>query len=86
MERVSIVVTCRNGVTKNKFRQHNVTMIGNSFLRGIRENVELSLNNKLGIYSMVKPGCDLNNLLESAKSVFRKFNPQRCNPHLRKFK
>jgi hypothetical protein len=44
-------------------------MIGHSFLRGIRENVELSLNNKSGIYSMVRPGCDLNTLLESAKSV-----------------
>jgi hypothetical protein len=44
-------------------------MIGDSFLRGIRENVELSLNNKSGIYSMVRPGCDLNTLLESAKSV-----------------
>jgi len=60
------LMTCRNGVTKNKLRQHNVTMIGDSFLRGIRENVELSLNNKFGIHSMVKPGCDLNTLLESA--------------------
>jgi hypothetical protein len=50
METVSSVVTCRNGVTKNKVRRHNVTMIGDSFLRGIRENVELSINNKFGIY------------------------------------
>jgi len=42
-----------NSVTKNKLRQHKVTMIGDSFLRGIRENVELSLRNKFGIYSMV---------------------------------
>jgi hypothetical protein len=44
-------------------------MIGDSFLRGIRENVELSLSDKFGIYSMVKPGCKLNILLESTKSV-----------------
>jgi hypothetical protein len=44
-------------------------MIGDSFLRGIRENVELSLSNKFGIYSMVKPGCELNTLLESANSA-----------------
>jgi hypothetical protein len=44
-------------------------MIGDSFLRGIRENVELSVSNKFGIYSMVKPGCELSTLLESAKSV-----------------
>jgi hypothetical protein len=31
--------------------------------------VELSLHNKFGIYGMVKPGCDLNTLLESTKSV-----------------
>jgi hypothetical protein len=36
---------------------------------GIRENVELSLSNKFDIYSMVKPGCELNTLLESANSV-----------------
>jgi hypothetical protein len=44
-------------------------MIGDSFLRGIRENVELSLSNKFDIYSMIKPGCELNTLLESANSV-----------------
>jgi hypothetical protein len=44
-------------------------MIGDSFLGGIRENVELSLSNKFGIYCMVNPGYDLNTLLESAKSV-----------------
>ena len=36
---------------------------------GIRENVELSLSNKFDIYSMVKPGCELNTLLESANRV-----------------
>jgi hypothetical protein len=44
-------------------------MIDDRFFRGIRESVELSLNNKFGICSMVKPGYDLNTLLESAKSV-----------------
>ena len=44
-------------------------MIGDSFLRGVRENVELSLSNKFGMYSMVKPGCELNTLLESANSA-----------------
>jgi hypothetical protein len=44
-------------------------MIGDRFFRGIRKNVELSLNNKFDIFSIVKPGCDLNTLLESAKSV-----------------
>jgi hypothetical protein len=69
METVSSVFTHNNSVTQNKLRQCNVTMIGDSFLREIRENVELSLSNKFGIYSMVKPGCELNTLLESAKSA-----------------
>jgi hypothetical protein len=43
-----------------------VTLIGDSFRRGIRENVELSLSNKFGIYSMIKPGCKLNTPLQSA--------------------
>jgi hypothetical protein len=55
-----------NSGIKKKFRQHKVTLIGDSFLRGIRENVELSHNNKFGIYSMLKPGCNLNTLLQSA--------------------
>ena len=59
METVSSVVTYMNSVTKNKLRQHKITMIGDSFLRGIRENVELSLSDKFGIHSMVKPGCEL---------------------------
>ena len=69
MERVSSVVIYMNSVTKSKLRQHKITMIGDSLLRGIRENVELSLSNKFGIYNMVKPGCELNTLLESANSV-----------------
>jgi len=44
-------------------------MISDSFLRGVRENVEASLTDKFGIYSVLKPGCELNTLLESAKSV-----------------
>jgi len=44
-------------------------MIGDSFLREIRENVELSLGNKFGEYSMVKAGWELNILFESANSV-----------------
>jgi hypothetical protein len=46
-----------------------VTKIGDSFLRGIRENVELSLCNKFSTYSMVKPGCELKPLFESANSA-----------------
>ena len=83
---MSSVVTCRNGVTRNKLRQHYVTMIGDSFLRGIGENVKLSLNNKFSLYSMVKPGCDLNTLLRISKKCFRNFNPQKCNPHLWRIK
>jgi hypothetical protein len=71
METVSSVVTHKNSATQNKLRQHNVTMIGDSCLREMRENVELSLGNKFGIYSMVKPGCELNTLIESAKSASR---------------
>jgi len=56
MKSVSSVVTYKDSVTRNKPRQHKVTMIGDSFLRGIRENVELSLSNEFSIYSMVKPG------------------------------
>jgi len=59
-------VSYKNSGIKKKFRQHKVTLIGDSFLRGIRENVELSLSNKFGIYSMLKPGCKLNTLLETA--------------------
>jgi hypothetical protein len=44
-------------------------MIGDSFLRRIRENVDLSLSSEYSAYSMVKPGCELNTLLESANST-----------------
>jgi hypothetical protein len=60
MKTVLSVVTHVNSATRNKLRQHKVTMIGDSFLRGITENVEYSLSSKVGIYSMFKPGCDLN--------------------------
>jgi hypothetical protein len=40
-ETVSSVGTYRNIAAKNKLIQHKLTMIGDSFLRGIRENVEL---------------------------------------------
>jgi len=59
METVPSIVTHKNSVTKKKVRQHNVTTIGDSFLREIRENVESSLSDKFGIYSVVKPGCEL---------------------------
>jgi hypothetical protein len=60
---VSSEVTYKNHVIKNKFRQHKVTMIGDSFVSGIKENVELSLSNKFSTYSVVKPGCELKTLL-----------------------
>jgi hypothetical protein len=44
-------------------------MIGNSLLRGIRENVQLSLCNTFSTYSMVKSGCELKTVLESANSA-----------------
>ena len=56
-------------MTKNNLSQHQVIMIGDSFLRGIRENVGFSLSNQFSTYSMVKPGCDLKNLLESANGT-----------------
>jgi hypothetical protein len=60
---------CRHSAAKKKPIQPNIMMIGDSFLRGIRDIVELSLSDKFGVYSMVKPGCKLNTRLESAKSV-----------------
>ena len=66
MKTVSSEVSYKNSGIKKKFRRHKVTLIGDSFLRGIGENVELSLSNKFGIYSMLKPGCKLNTLLQSA--------------------
>jgi hypothetical protein len=66
--------TGRISEAKNKPIQHNTIMTGDSFLRGIRENVELSLSDKFGLYSLVKPGCKINTLLESAKSVIVRLN------------
>ena len=74
MKTVSSEMTFVNCITKNKLKQYKVTMIGDSFHRGIRENVELSLSNKFDIYSMVKPGCELNALLESANTVEYQYN------------
>jgi hypothetical protein len=68
---MNIEVSYKNSGIKKTYRQHKVTLIGDSFLRGIRENVELSLSNKCGIYSMLKPGCKLNTLLESANRTSR---------------
>ena len=62
-------MTYKNNVIKNMFRQHKVTIIGDRLLRGIRENVELSLSNKFSTYRMVKPGCELKTLFESANSA-----------------
>jgi hypothetical protein len=44
-------------------------MAGEQILRGIRDNVDLSLSNKFSTYSMVKPGGDLKTILESANSA-----------------
>jgi len=49
---------------KNKIKQ-KMLLIGDSFLRGIRENVELT-SDKFSIYSLMHPGGDLNTTLQSA--------------------
>jgi len=54
-----------NNMKDKKSEQHQIVMFGDSFLRRIRENVALSLSSKYCTYSMVKPGCELNTLLES---------------------
>jgi hypothetical protein len=59
-------VTYKNKVKERKSEEHKVVMIGDSFLRQIRENVDLSLSSKYSTYSIVKPGCELDSLLESA--------------------
>jgi len=70
IEKVSNEVGYKNRENKKqKFNQHKVIMIGDSFLRGIREIVELSISNKFGIYSLLKPGCKLNTLLQSANGA-----------------
>jgi hypothetical protein len=45
-------------------------MFGDSFLSGIRENVDLSLSSKYSLYSLVKPGCKLNCLIESTSKFY----------------
>ena len=55
-----------NNMKDKKSEHHQIVMFGDSFLRRIRENVALSLSSKYCTYSMVKPGCELNTLLESA--------------------
>jgi lysophospholipase L1-like esterase len=69
MKMLSSEVNDKNSVSKTKLRQHEVTMIGDSFLRGIRKNVELSLSNNFGTFSLVKPGCELKTLLVLANSA-----------------
>ena len=59
----------KDSIKGKKPAQHKVVMIGDSFLRCIRENVDLSLSNTYSTYSMVKPGCELNTLLESANNT-----------------
>jgi hypothetical protein len=49
-----------------KIKQHKVLLVGDSFLRGIRDNVELTTSGKFGIYSLMHPGGDLNTILQSA--------------------
>jgi hypothetical protein len=43
-----------------------VILIVDSFLKGIRENVELSIRNKFGMYGLLQPGGDLDTILHSA--------------------
>jgi len=57
MKTVSKVVTYVNSASQSRFRQHKLTMIGDTFLSGIRENIEHSLSRKVCIYSMVKSDC-----------------------------
>ena len=60
-------VIYKNGKNKiQNYKKQKVILIGNSFLRGFRDNVELSTSDKFGIYSLLKPGCDLDTILKSA--------------------
>jgi hypothetical protein len=60
-------VNNKNGKIKTqKIKQHKVMLIGDSFLRGIRDNVELSTSDKFGIYSCIHPGGNLDTILQSA--------------------
>jgi hypothetical protein len=43
-----------------------VLLVGDSFLRGIRDSVELTTSGKFGIYNLMHPGGDLNTILQSA--------------------
>jgi hypothetical protein len=66
------------GVTKNEVnykngknnthdcKQHKVIMIGDSFIRGITDNVEMSISDRFGIYSLLHPGGNLDTILHSA--------------------
>jgi hypothetical protein len=61
-----------NNIKVKKFAQHKVEMFGDSFLRGSRENVDLSLSSKISLHSLVKPGCKLNCLIKSTSNTVRK--------------
>jgi len=86
MKTLLSVVTYMNSATKNKLRQYKVTMVGDSFLRRIRENVEISRSNKFGIYCLVKPSCELNTLIESANIVLGNLTQRDYNTHLWRLK
>jgi len=60
---------------KQKIKQHKVLLIGDSFLRGIRENVELTTSDKFSIYSLMHPGGDLNTILQSAYKASEDLTP-----------
>ena len=57
-----------------KLKQHKGIMIGDSFLRGIRDNVKLSTSDRFRIYSLHQPGCDLDTILQSAYKVSKNLN------------
>jgi hypothetical protein len=65
-------MTCNEEIYMNrknktmKLNQHKVILKGDSFFRGIRDNVELSISNRFGIHSFLQPGGDLDTILQSA--------------------
>ena len=60
-------VIYKNGKNKiQNYKKQKVILIGDSFLRGIRDNVELLTSDKFSVYSLLKPGCDLDTILKSA--------------------
>ena len=60
-------VNDKNGKNKTQtLKQRKVIMIGDSFLRGTRDNVELLTSDRFGIFSLLQPGCDLDTILQSA--------------------